>query len=125
MKQQIRVVSSVKELNDGPNGEKRYTLNSGRSKFAILVMKDSDDFEADDLIGKKVIVTERTIDIKDDQGVPIKVQQWYFDNLATDEVLDGLMNEDLDFVLQQRKLANTLKVSKEYNLSFEQLTSLI
>ncbi len=112
-------VNQIRSLDDGQNGEKRYTLWENKEHFCVAVVGKNSDGTPGTLSvkeGQTVVAIQRTL--KNAEGQDIT--QWYFlDDNAADYVrreADRDIESEIGVAVQMKKQIAAAKVIKEYDL---------
>jgi hypothetical protein len=109
-------VEQVKALEDGQNGEKRYSLRESGEHFCVLVQKDGDDtIDTIEKVrtlyqGKEVIAITR----KFTNEAGEERENWFFLNAQNvDAYVQREANRDIDAKINVAKAITLAKVTKE------------
>jgi hypothetical protein len=114
MKHRILSISKIADLEDGQNGEKRYSLRDGKTEFCVAVIPEGESLDAK--VGDTVVAVERSVTTNEGETVT----QWYFDRVIKDPIVwanqQALKDGDVLVEMAKAKLLGT-KVEKEYKPS--------
>jgi hypothetical protein len=110
--EKVILVNQVRSLEDGQNGEKRFSLYESPKHFGIAVVQKGDKKKLElikALEGKEVVVYDREITTTNDKGEEVTVNQYYY---LTDEDADKYADREAS-----RDIATRVAVAKNRMLA--------